>query len=55
LLGGDGYVRSAEASGPFDEELSVRPAIEMMVLFEGIRDSAPQLIEASSRLLRGGA
>jgi len=50
LLGPDGSVDEIEATAPFHGTLSLRPAIEMLVLFEGIASSAPYLIEATERL-----
>ena len=46
----DGSVRQTTAEAPFEGTISIHAAIEMIVLFEGIRTSAPHLVSTSESL-----
>jgi len=49
-LGPDGSIVDRRLVRPFAGTRSLRPAIEMLVLLEGIRASAPHLVEATAAL-----
>jgi putative selenate reductase len=54
-LGTDGGVLSVEGTGSSPEPVSLRAAIELLTLFEGIRSSAPHLITAAEGLAGGAS
>lgn len=52
-LAADGTLLETELRAPFDGAVSLRPAIEMLALLEGIESSAPFLVAASVALAGG--
>lgn len=55
LFTSGGAVEERELRNPFDGALSLRPAIEMIVLLESLQSSAPFIVEASGSLDAGVA
>ncbi|MFC2078080.1 putative selenate reductase subunit YgfK [Candidatus Bipolaricaulota bacterium] len=53
-LDADGSIENTACEAPFEGIVSLRPAIEMIVLFEGIRSSAPHLLATSAALSGDG-
>lgn len=54
-LNADGTIAEATLIAPFEGTRSTGAAIEMLVLFEGVRTSAPFLVDATARSTEGGS